>query len=311
MPAARQQMTAFALLGLAMLLWAGNSIVGRAYRFDVPPYMLTVLRWGGASLMIAPFAWRPFVAAWPALRARWGIMVLLALLGVGGFHALLYAGLQRTTASNALLVQAAIPAVVMVLDRAMFGVTSTGLQKAGVALSTIGVAFVVFAGDLANLLALRLNAGDVIVLASVVVWSLYTVLLRRKPVVPAIALLFATFVIGTLSVVPLAAGEMLAGEHIRWSGGFAAALLYLCLGPSIAAYFIYNWATEVVGPATAGQTITLLPVFGALLSAAILGETLHLHHLAGMGLILIGIGLSISALRTAGHAGAAPLEPRA
>ena len=50
MHADRRQLTAFALLGLVMVLWAGNSIVGRAVRFDVPPLSLAFGRWLGASL---------------------------------------------------------------------------------------------------------------------------------------------------------------------------------------------------------------------------------------------------------------------
>jgi drug/metabolite transporter (DMT)-like permease len=48
--------------------------------------------------------------------------------------------------------------------------------------------------------------------------------------------------------------------------------------PSIVSYFIFNSATRTVGPARAGQAITLMPLFGALLSSALLGETLHGYH---------------------------------
>ena len=55
MPADRRQLTAFVLLGLVMLLWAGNSIVGRAVRDDVGPFILSLVRWAGASLVLLPF----------------------------------------------------------------------------------------------------------------------------------------------------------------------------------------------------------------------------------------------------------------
>jgi drug/metabolite transporter (DMT)-like permease len=45
--------------------------------------------------------------------------------------------------------------------------------------------------------------------------------------------------------------------------------------------------------------ITLMPIFGAFLSAAMLGEALHAYHFAGMALILLGIALSFVALRRA------------
>ena len=159
MSASRRQLTAFALLGLVMVLWAGNSIVGRAVRFDVPPLTLAFVRWFGASLLLSPFALSHVRRDWAAIREGWKAIVLLGLLGVGAFNAFLYAGLRYTTATNALLLQAAIPAMVMVLDRLFFSVRSAGLQKLGVACSIFGVAVVVFEGDLARALGLRFGAA--------------------------------------------------------------------------------------------------------------------------------------------------------
>jgi drug/metabolite transporter (DMT)-like permease len=81
-----------------------------------------------------------------------------------------------------------------------------------------------------------------------------------------------------------------------------------------ASYFIFPSATRTVGPARAGQAIPLMPLFGALLSAALLGERLHPYHFAGMALILAGIALSVLAGPAQEPAGAATgpeLEDRA
>ena len=55
----------------------------------------------------------------------------------------------------------------------------------------------------------------------------------------------------------------------------------------------------IVGPARAGQAITLMPLFGAFLAALLLGERLHPFHFAGMALILAGIGVAALAPRQA------------
>ena len=67
----RRQLHAFALLGIVMVLWAGNSIVARAVRFDVPPFTLAFLRWTGASLAVAPFAIAPLRRDWPVIVRHW------------------------------------------------------------------------------------------------------------------------------------------------------------------------------------------------------------------------------------------------
>lgn len=303
----RQQARAFALLGFVMMLWAGNAIVGRAVREDVGPFTLAFVRWAGACLVLAPFALRPVARDWLEIRKAWKPILLLGLLGIGAFNALLYSGLQHTTATNTLLLQAAIPPAVMLFDRLLFGARAGSLQVLGVAASVLGVAVIVFEGDPAAALRLHFGLGDVLVLGAVVAWGLYTVLLRLRPPISPVSLIATTFLIGIVTMAPLAAWEWQAGRTIHWSVPVAGAFLYVSLLPSLLSYFIYNSAARTVGPARAGQAITLLPLFGALLSALLLGEKLHGFHFAGMALILAGIALGI----VSGAAKPSRLEERA
>lgn len=309
-----RQLRAFALLGLVMLLWAGNAIVGRAVRGLVPPFTLALVRWGGASLFLLPFAIQPVRRDAAAIRRAWKELLVLGLLGVGAFNGFVYSAVRYTTATNAILLQAAIPPAVMVFDRLIFGVRSRPQQIAGVTASILGVAVIVFRGDPASALSLRLGFGDALMMAAVLVWALYTVFLRLRPAISPVSLIAVTFLIGVLAMAPFAAWEWSAGETIRWSWPVAAALLYVALFPSLLSYFIYNHAAQVVGPARAGQAITLMPLFGAFLSAALLGETLHRFDFAGMALILAGIVIAALAGRRQQAAGAPsgpPLEDAA
>ena len=184
----------------------------------------------------------------------------------------------------------------------------------GVVCSTLGVLAIVFEGDAAKALNLHFGLGDVLVLASVLVWAFYTVFLRLRPGIAPTSFVAATFIIGAAAMAPLALGEWLAGETIRWGPRVWGAFAYVCVLPSIVSYFIFNSATRTVGPARAGQAITLMPLFGAVLSAALLGERLHSYHFAGMGLILAGIALSVLGgprQEPAGAATGAGLEDRA
>jgi len=304
MHADRRQLTAFALLGLVMVLWAGNSIVARAVRFDVPPFTLAFVRWLGASLILLPFAVAPLRRDWAAIRKAWKPILALGLLGIGAFNALLYSGLQYTTAANALLLQAGVPALVVLLDRMFFAVRSPPLQSVGVAFSTFGVLVIVFEGDAARAMKLHFGLGDLLILASVLVWALYTVFLRLRPAIAPTSFVAVTFFIGVAAMAPLALGEWLSGQTIQWGPHVWGAFAYVCVLPSIVSYFIFNAATRAVGPSKSGQAITLLPLFGAFLSACLLGERLHGYHFAGMALIVAGIVLSVLA-----HPRKSPLAP--
>lgn len=313
----RQKRVAFALLGLVMLLWAGNSIVARSVNGTVGPFTLAFVRWSGASLVLLPFAWPSLRREWPVIRRHAGMIAVLGLLGVAAFNAFLYSGLQETTATNALLLQAGIPAFVVVFERLIFGVKAKAAQIAGVTLSTLGVMAIVFKGEPSALLQLNFGTGDALVLCSVIVWALYTVFLRKKPAVSAISFLAVTFLIGVAAMAPLAAGEWLSGMRPVWSMKLGLAFAYVALLPSLVSYAIYNSAAEKVGSVRAGQTITLMPLFGAFLSAALLGESLHPYHFAGMAFIVAGIGLTAlagvwqkPARQVTGHGDAASLEER-
>jgi drug/metabolite transporter (DMT)-like permease len=300
MPESRSNARAFLLLGLVMLFWAGNSITGRAVRGDIPPFTLAFGRWLIAVIVLAPFAVRTLWAERAAALAGWRWILALGFLGIVCFNSFIYSGLHHTTAANALLLQASIPALVLVLDRAIFGTRAGGLQKLGVAASTLGVVWIVFRGDLSALSSLRLGAGDALILCGVVVWALYTVLLRKKPAISASSFLLLVFMIGALAMAPLAIWEARQRLSIAWSPGVLAAFAYVGVFPSVLAYFIYNTATARLGAGRAGQAITLMPLFGALLSALLLGERLVGYHFAGMALILAGIAIAAIASRSEG-----------
>lgn len=298
-PHSTSSLRATLLLGLAMLFWAGNSIVGRAVRSEIPPFSLAFGRWVIAVLIVLPLAWPRLRAQWPQVRAGWGWLVVLGVLGVVCFNSFVYSGLHFTSASNALLLQAAIPTFVLLLEFVLFRGRPAWLQALGVAVSTLGVLFIVFRGDWQAVLALRIGGkGDALILCGVACWSFYTVLLRKKPAVDAPVFVFLTFLLGALALAPLAGWEAAQGLQVHWSLPVLGAFLYVGLFPSVLAFFIYIAATAELGPMRAGQAITLMPLFGALLSTLLLGEVLVAYHLVGMGLILAGIVLSALALRT-------------
>lgn len=297
MSRSRPDLRAYALLGIVMLLWAGNSIVGRAVRFDIPPFFLAFVRWSGALILILPFAIGSLKRDRAALFAGWKIVLAAGLAGVVAFNALLYTGLHHTSATNALLLQAAIPAGVLLVDFLVFRTRASVGQIAGVLCSTCGVAAIVFRGDPQAVMGLAFGGGDVLILCAVVAWSFYTVLLRLKPAVAPESFLAATFAIGVLGMAPLAATEASQIATMQWTPKVLGAFAYVAVLPSLIGYWLYNEAVTRIGAGRAGQTITLMPLFGALLSALLLNETLQGFHVVGMALILLGIGITAFAMR--------------
>jgi drug/metabolite transporter (DMT)-like permease len=284
---------AYAALGLVMLFWAGNSITGRAVRDDIPPFTLAFLRWALGFVFLLPFAPRRMAEDRAAIRSGWQSLLVLGILGVACFNGFLYSALHHTSATNALLLQAAIPAGVLLADRLLFGLSATMGRIAAVLLSTAGVLLVVIRGDIAVLARLDFGLGDMLMLCGVIAWSLYTSLLRRRPAVHPLSLVAVTFLIGAACMAPFALGEWISGDRPAAGIGVIAAVLYVAIFPSILGYMLFNDAVARIGAGPAGQMISLMPLLGALMASLLLNEALHLYHLAGMTLILGGIALTV------------------
>ncbi len=295
----RTDVRAYAMLACVMLFWSGNAIIGRAIRDDIAPATLSLFRWSGALLLVLPFAWRHLATDRAALVARWRIVVVLGLIGVATFNTLYYVGLHDTTASNGLLLQALIPAGVLIADRLIFGIRPRWLAVIGVIVATCGVAVIVFRGDYHLLTRLALGRGDVVILGAVVLWAVYTSLLKTKPQVHPLTFLAATFAVAVIALTPVAALEFAGGARPQFSGRVVLAIAYVAIFPSLIAYLLFNVSVARIGAGAAGQAINLMPLFGALLAATLLGEALHAYHAVGMAMILAGLVLGITASRRA------------
>jgi drug/metabolite transporter (DMT)-like permease len=280
------------LLTLSSLFWSGNWIVGRALRDAVPPIGLSFWRWSLATLILVPFAWRHVAAGAPAIRRAWRPLLFLGVSGTAVFNAMCYYGVHFTTATNGLLLQSALPVMVMILTRVVFGQKLAPVQIVGAAISLCGVLAIVTRGDPAALASLSLNRGDAWVLAALVLWAGYTVCLRYRPAdVHPLGFLFVIAAVGAAATAPGYAWEIASGAAHRIDVGVALGLCYVALFPSVLAYVCWNSALRRMAPERASLFLHLMPIFGSAMSIAFLGERLHVYHIAGMALILSGIAL--------------------
>ncbi|GIX26823.1 MAG: hypothetical protein KatS3mg123_0704 [Burkholderiales bacterium] len=284
----------YLLLVAATLFWSGNFVLARAMHEAIPPLAMAFWRWCGAALLLLPFV-APRV--WAQRRLVLGhlpVLVALGTFGVAGFNTLVYTGLQSTTATNAVLLNSSIPVAIMALSWAFLGERLAWRQALGVAVSLVGVLAIVTRGEPQTLLEVRLAEGDLWVLAAVVSWAVYTVLLRaRPPGLDPLAFLGVIVPAGVVVLLPLYLWELGAGKTMELSATTVASLAYFAVFPSILSYLCWNRAVAEVGPSRAGLFIHLMPAFGTLLSVAFLGEEPQLHQGVGIGLILGGIALTV------------------
>lgn len=283
-----------ALLVLPPLFWAGNAVVGRALVGHFPPLALSFWRWALAFAVLLPFAARSLHRHRRTLRAHWRILAVVAFLGVGCYNSLQYLALQTSGPVNATLIGASGPVAGLLIGAAFYRARVNHRQWTGAALSIAGVLWVIARGDLANVLNLRLAAGDLIMLVATVLWSFYTWLLRRhRPPLPMTAFLAVQTGIGALMILPAYLVEFALTQRApETSASNLAALAYVALLPSIVAYYCWDRGVARAGAVLPMYFTNLTPVFAALLATFFLAEPIGLYHFIGGALILSGIHLA-------------------
>lgn len=284
----------YLLLTLTVLFWSGNMVIGRGVRADLPPMALAFWRWAIAFALVLPLALPHLKTEWPLLKASWRPVLLLGLLGVGGYNTFAYLALQHTTATNAVLLNSFIPVVTIAISWAFLGKHLRRLEGLGVVISLCGAITIVARGDFNVLIHLNLNLGDAWMLLAVAVWAIYTVGLAWRPSgVHPMLMLAALTAVGLAALLPAYIFEMAQGRQININFGSLAALAYVGIFPSFLGYIFYNRGVAEVGASKASLFIHLMPVFGTLLSAIFLGEIPLWYHYLGIGLIFSGIWLTM------------------
>lgn len=279
----------FVLISFAPLFWAGNAVVGRAVVGEIPPLTLAFWRWSCALLILLPAA-RPFIGRdWLVVKAHWRILLLLSFLGIACFNTLLYVGLQTTTSINAALLQAAMPAFIGLLTGLFWGEKLSLAQWGGIALTIVGVGVIVLPDGWQTVQKLSFVVGDGLILGAVILYALYSVLLRYRPAVHFLTFLTVTFAGGALLLLPLYLWELTYAPLPSVNSTLFFTLLYVSLFPSIVSYFCWNRGIELLGAHQGGLFINLVPVFATIFSVLFLDEEIRLAHGVGMALILGGL----------------------
>jgi drug/metabolite transporter (DMT)-like permease len=279
----------YLLLALTSLFWAANTILGRFIVGHVPPITLAFIRWGGAFMILLPFAARHLARDWPTIRKHAGVMTLLAFTGFSVYNTLAYYGLQFTTAINGLLLQSVAPLFVAMWTFVLFGDRLTLRQAGGICVSLTGVVVIVCHGSLAVLRALEFNRGDVCFVGALVVYGFYAAFLRRRPPMHPFSFLAAGMGGGAFFLIPAMVWELYSGRTVTLDAESLASFAFVCVFPSLLGYLFLNRGIELIGANRAAPFIHLVPVFGSVLAIVLLGEQFQLYHAVGYGLVFSGI----------------------
>jgi drug/metabolite transporter (DMT)-like permease len=201
-----RRLAAPASLTAAMVLTGANVVLAKAIVAEVPVYLFMLFRFlvsTAALLVLVRVEPGPKLAQMQPSQAR--DLTLMALLGMIGFTALMFEGLKRTSAGEAGLIMATLPAVVALLGVAVLRERLSVAQAGAVALAVAGLVLVAASGERGSVSPF----GNLLVVGAVVCEASFVILGKRlAPPYRPLRLALGANVVGLACAAPLASLEL-------------------------------------------------------------------------------------------------------
>lgn len=277
---------------MVQALFAANAVFGKVALAAISPTTLVAVRVPASAIFffLLRAAWARRAGWQPVARRDLPALVLLSLIGVAGNQLCFTEGLARTSATNTAVLMATIPVFTSGLAIALGRERPTARRLLGLAIALGGALLIALFGRSGAALRLEVGPGELFLLANSFLYALYLVLSRplflRYRTETAMTWIFA---IGAVLLLPF------DGAIARELGGAPmvalAAVAYVVIGATIAAYFLNAWALTQASSVMVAIYIYLQPVFGALLASVVLHERLSPITAAAGALIGVGIAL--------------------
>jgi len=272
-----------------LALLAASSIWGLSYLAtktalrDLGPFEIAAARMLLAAAIFLPFYLRRRRALAPRQQ------LIAGLLGIALYYALFNLGLQDARATDAGVIQASIPAVTALLAIPLLGERASLGAWSGIALSMVGVVALVVGTTAAGSGSL---GGDLLIVASVLDWALYSIYIRRLARdVDDAAITAAALVVGAALLLPLGAAE-LAVVTPRLTPSAIIAVVYSGLAASALGYWLWSYGLARVQAAAATAYLNLLPLVAAVSGAIVLGEHIGIVEVSAGVVIVAGVTLA-------------------
>lgn len=274
---------------LAILIWAGNTVVNKLAVGAIFPAEIGFYRWVLAGLLLSPFLLRAVLRNRAAIRPHLGKIIILGVLGMAVYQSLAYFAAAITSATNMGIILSLMPLMSLTLAIATLGQRLSAGALLGALVSFAGVLVVVSGGDPAALLAHGLNLGDAMMLIATLAYAVYSTLLKKWQLrLPPLQMLYLQVLVAIVVLFPMYLLSPKMGPSVHNIG----LVMYACILASMLAPLAWMKAVATLGPSRTSLFFNLLPLITALIAAVVLKEQLHIFHLIGGALTLGGVILS-------------------
>ena len=290
-------MTPLLALKLVMVaaLWGGTFIAGRILTQSLPLMTAAFSRFFIASILLVIVAVK-MEGKLPRLnREQILLTAVLGFTGVFLYNICFFGALARIPAGRTSLFVSLTPIVTAILAGIIFS-ERLGLRRwMGIAVALLGAIVVITRGDLIGGItdiSQSLGLGELMMLGAVFSWAAYTLISRKVlgTLSPIVATTYGTLW-GFLFLSIGAIGEFkeINWMHLDWR--VWSSVFYLGAFGTVLAFIWYYQGIQAVGPSRTAIFTNLVPAFGVLFSALLLGEPILISMVVGGLIAVVGVSL--------------------
>lgn len=285
----------------ATVFWGATPTIGRLLAEYHAPFVIVFGRFAVSTVVLL---WL-LLAARQAVRiplSVWPRFLWLGAMGIAAHNGLMFKGLEYTTATVASIILGLIALQVVLLDWVFYGRRVDRWTAAGVVLGFLGTAVVITDGQLSRLGDIGLGPGEVLIFLSALAWAVYSVA-GRSALQTYSPLLVTTAASGAglLIVTPFVFEQPDVTIALFTDARALCLIFFLGLVGSGLGFLWYYQAVVAIGTVGAALYINLVPVFGVLIAALVLGETVGASVVTGGLLVVAALMLVNRPRRTAGR----------
>ncbi len=216
------------------------------------------------------------------------ILLTTGLLGISVYYTCENYALTLTSASAASLISGSYPAITALVGVLFYHMKVKKKQVIGILLAMLGIIILTNGGDFSGS---NVTLGNAILIFDGFLWAFYNFLIPR--IHSDYSVLSITYYQTLLALPFLIPGVLIENPAaISITPSAIGAILYLAIGCSVLAYLLYNFSLRGISPSAAAAIMNLMPVFGLILSALILKESISLTSIGGGVIVIIGVLLS-------------------
>jgi drug/metabolite transporter (DMT)-like permease len=255
---------------------------------SIDPLLLAGVLYAVSGLSLIPFA----RASFRLDRRELKYMALITVFGAIGAPVLLLYGLQQTSVSDASILTNGEVLFTVILSSVFFGERPHGrMGMFAVALVIVGLFMATTKMEFSDTI-IAFNAGNVMILASMLLWAVDNNISRKLTVFSTISpakIAMIKSLAGGLVILAIASAAGRSGQLAQIDAGLWLVIIGLAAAGFGGALLFFLEGIKRIGTIKTMSVFSTTPIFGIAIATVALGESISVFQAVATGLIITGI----------------------